>query len=155
MQARNSGTARREPHMSRVSASSGPTSLNRNSASSPRAPGADVDPVPTRAVIAALDVVSRVRPVLGGEPDHHRAARIDRRGPPARPDQLITGTGQGVAAVADPQLQSCQQLGELPARRSPGCLVLAIFLIGAEPWRAAAVSRFGEADRMRRPGGPT
>jgi hypothetical protein len=28
--------------------------------------------------------------------------------------------------------------------------VLSVFPAGAEPWRAGAVSRFGEADRMRR-----
>jgi len=39
-------------------------------------------------------VVPRVNPVLGGEPHDHRAAGTDRRGPPARPDQLITGTGE-------------------------------------------------------------
>ena len=32
--------------------------------------------------------------------------------------------------------QGCQQLGKPSARRSPDCLVLAIFLIGAESWLA-------------------
>ena len=37
----------------------------------------------------------------------------------------------------------------------PAAWALAIFLIGAEPWRVDAGSRFGEADRRRLPGGPT
>jgi hypothetical protein len=39
----------RAAHEPGSGASSGPTSLNRNSASSPARPGADIDPVPTRA----------------------------------------------------------------------------------------------------------
>jgi hypothetical protein len=60
----------------------------------PACPGPHVDPVPARAVIAPLDVIAGIGPVLRREPDHYRAAGIDLRHPPARADQLVIGSGQ-------------------------------------------------------------
>jgi hypothetical protein len=57
--------------------------------------GPDVDPIPARPVIAALNVIAGIGPVPRREPDHDRAAGIDLRCPPARADQPVIRSGQG------------------------------------------------------------
>src|SRR5205807_5990037 len=86
--------------------------------------GADVGPVSARAVIAALDVVSGVRPVFRGEPYDHRAAGIDRRGPPARPDQLITCADEGWGGAGGGERLTCEVV-ELHQRRPGRGIILA------------------------------
>ncbi len=55
----------------------------------------DVDPVPARPVIAALDVIAGIRPLLRREPDHDRAVGIHPRRPSARADQFVMAGSQG------------------------------------------------------------